>query len=55
MTEFVLYPVPVTVITKLGLPAIVFPGLSEDTVGADDETVNVIELEVLPPSVTVMV
>jgi hypothetical protein len=55
MTELALYPVPVTVRMKPELPAVVLPGLNDAMVVADDETVRVIEFEVLPLSETVMV
>jgi hypothetical protein len=54
-TEDPLYPVPVTVRTKPELPARVLPGFNDEIVGAEDETVRVIEFEVLLPSLTVMV
>ena len=46
---------PVTVRTKPELPARMLPGLKDEIVGAEDETVRVIVLEVLLPSLTVMV
>lgn len=54
-TEEPLYPVPVTVRTKPALPARMLPGFRDEIVGAEDETVRVMEFDVLPPSVTVMV
>jgi hypothetical protein len=55
MTELALKPVPVTVRMKPELPAMVLPGLNDAIVGAEDETMRVIEFEVFPLSETVMV
>lgn len=46
---------PVTVRTKPELPARMLPGFNDEIVGAEDETVRVMVLDVLPPSVTVIV
>ena len=53
MVDVWLKPEPVTVRTKPALPAVALPGLSEEMVGAADETVKLTELEVPPVSVTV--
>lgn len=54
IAELWLNPVPVIVRTKPGLPAVMLPGFKDEIVGAEDDTLKLTELEVLPPSVTVM-